>query len=35
MNQVEAQRLRHCCNYMSGLQPSTAPANTYLGLRPR
>jgi hypothetical protein len=35
MNQVKAQRLRHRCNYMSGLQPSTAPANTYLGLRPR
>lgn len=35
MNQVEAQRLRHCCDYMSGLQPSTALANTYLGLRPR
>jgi hypothetical protein len=35
MNQIEAQRLRHCCDYMSGLQPSTAPANTYLGLRPR
>jgi hypothetical protein len=35
MNQVEAQRLRHCCDYMSGLQPSTTPANTYLGLRPR
>ncbi len=35
MNQIEAQRLRHCRNYMPGLQPSTAAANTYLGLRPR
>lgn len=35
MNQVEAQRLRHCWDYMSGLQPFTALANRYLGLRPR
>jgi hypothetical protein len=35
MHQVEAQRLRHCTNYMSGLQPSPVSADTYLGLRPR
>jgi hypothetical protein len=35
MDQIEAQRLRHCRNYMPGLQPSTTLANTYLGLRPR
>jgi hypothetical protein len=35
MHQVETQRLRHGTNYMSGLQPSPVPADTYLGLRPR
>ena len=35
MHQVEAQRLRHRGNYMSGLQPSPVSADTYLGLRPR
>jgi hypothetical protein len=35
MHQIETQRLRHRENYMSGLQPSSVPADTYLGLRPR
>ena len=35
MHKVEAQRLRHRGNYMSGLQPSTVLADTDLGLRPR
>jgi len=35
MHQVEAQRLRHRTNYMSGLQPYTVLVDTCLGLRPR
>jgi hypothetical protein len=35
MHQVETQCLRHAGDYMSGLQPSTVLADTYLGLRPR
>jgi hypothetical protein len=35
MHQIEAQRLRHLTDYMSGLQPSAVLADTYLGLRPR
>jgi hypothetical protein len=35
MHQIEAQRLRHGSDYMSGLQPSAVLADTYLGLRPR
>jgi len=35
MHQVEAQRLRHARDYMSGLQPSTSAAQCDLGLRPR
>jgi hypothetical protein len=35
MHQVEAQRLRHCSNYMSGLQPSRDLVNAFLGLQPR
>jgi hypothetical protein len=35
MHQVEAQRLRHGRNYMSGLQPSPRVATVNLGLRPR
>ena len=35
MHQIEAQRLRHLTDYMSGLQPSAVLPDTYLGLRPR
>jgi len=35
MHQVEAQRLRHARDYMSGLQPSTKYPTADLGLRPR
>lgn len=35
VDQIEAQRLRHGSDYMSGLQPSSTLTNTYLGLRPR
>jgi hypothetical protein len=35
MHQIETQLLRHGGDYMSGLQPSTVLADTYLGLRPR
>jgi hypothetical protein len=35
MHQVEAQRLWHGDDFMSGLQPSPVSTNTYLGFRPR
>ena len=35
MHQVEAQRLRHGADYMSGFQPSTHAVRCDLGLRPR
>jgi hypothetical protein len=35
MHQVEAQRLRHGDDYMSGFQPSSCLAIRDLGLRPR
>jgi hypothetical protein len=35
MHKVEAQRLWHRTDYMSGLQPFPDLANAYLGLRPR
>ena len=35
VDQIEAQRLRHGSDYMSGLQPSVDFASAYLGLRPR
>ena len=35
VHEIEAQRLRHARDYMSGLQPSTSAAQCDLGLRPR
>ena len=35
VNEVEAQGLWHCADYMSGLQPSGLFPNRSLGLRPR
>ena len=35
VHQIEAQRLRHTQDYMSGLQPSVRSAAVDLGLRPR
>lgn len=35
VHQNERERLRHCGQYRSGLQPSGIPQTWYLGLRPR